>query len=1160
MEAGVDTPPPTHTTGIPKRLRQRLLVECKSPSTVVEIQAKLRHADLRRQQHYEKLSSKARPKPKSPSHSSQEGNLAQRLEAKLLAAEQKRLGILANAQKRLAMVDEVRQVAKTVVERRKQEEREKLGKEVATRAKQAEANRMLIQKAYRQRRASLMERSSMSLVRKMTWENKYRERVRAAISQKRAAAEKKRLGLLEAEIKRARARVLQARRVAKSVSQQREVERRKMRDKLEDRMQRAKRKRAEYLRQRGRPDIASRVNIIRMHKHADILSQKLARCWRRFLKLRRTTLALTEAYNSLNINGRSVKSMPFEQFAVLIESSSTLQTVKALLDRLESRLKAAKVVAATSYPFKFENIDHLLKRVASPKRRSSPSSARSRNTSRVVVREVARSIAKPFRYPVRVVLCAYMILGHPDAVLSSQGEREIALVKTAKEFVNEFELLVKIILEGPIQSSDDELESSPKQWTFRSQLAAFDKAWCSYLNCFVAWKVKDARALEEDLVRAACQLELSMLQTCKLSAGGDNALTHDMKAIQKQVTDDKKLLREKVQDLSGDAGVERMESALSETRSKYFESVENGSPLSLPVTQFISSSISNSDGPSISRSDVRSNKDRHIERPARVVRSLFREEQMVAKPNDLSESRSIPGGKFGSVDLATENELLVNEFLHQQHPVPDSLGMIEEDQNSIQVKVRETMHKAFWDSVMESLKQEEPNYDRVLQLVREVHDELCNMAPESWKHEITEAFDIDFLSQVLKSGNMDIDYLGRILEFTLVTLQKLSSPSKEGQLKASYECLFEELTEICRPTKDKSNNPCEIALIRGLQFVMEQIQVLRQEISKARIGIMKSILTGPHGFDYLRKAFANQYGVPSDANTKLPKTMQWLSSVWHGKNQEWEEHKILLSSLSVVSKGSSKGCLPSTSLRTGGGIVQPVNSSPQTSNTARETTGNEQPECLGGELDIAIRLGLLKLVTVVSGVTQEVIPETFSLNLGRIRAVQAEVQKLIVTTTSILVWRQILLSQRSSTMTTTDIETAVLNCAQHLSNMLDQNENAGIEEITEAIVKFTGDGDEILQSSRVVVSRMIRKCLQAGDAVFEKVSRAVYLGARGVILGGSGRNGRRLAEKALRQVGGAVLTERMVKAAEVLVQAASVSVKVHEGWYADLVNLIDCEI
>lgn len=145
---------------------------------------------------------------------------------------------MANAQKRLAMLDEVRQAAKTVVEIRKEKEREKLGKEVVTRAQQAEANRMLLLKAYRQRRAKVMERSSMSLVRKMAWENKYKERVRAAISQKRAAAETKRLGLLEAEIKKARARVLQARRVAKSVSQQRELERRKMRDKLEDRMQR----------------------------------------------------------------------------------------------------------------------------------------------------------------------------------------------------------------------------------------------------------------------------------------------------------------------------------------------------------------------------------------------------------------------------------------------------------------------------------------------------------------------------------------------------------------------------------------------------------------------------------------------------------------------------------------------------------------------------------------------------------------------------------------------------------------------------------------------------------------------------------------------------------------------------------------------------------
>jgi len=39
-----------------------------------------------------------------------------------------------------------------------------------------------------------------------------------------------------------------------------------------------------------------------------------------------------------------------------------------------------------------------------------------------------------------------------------------------------------------------------------------------------------------------------------------------------QVTEDQKLLREKVKHLGGDAGIERMESALSETRFKYFQS------------------------------------------------------------------------------------------------------------------------------------------------------------------------------------------------------------------------------------------------------------------------------------------------------------------------------------------------------------------------------------------------------------------------------------------------------------------------------------------------------------------------------------------------------------------------------------------------------------
>ena len=52
-------------------------------------------------------------------------------------------------------------------------------------------------------------------------------------------------------------------------------------------------------------------------------------------------------------------------------------------------------------------------------------------------------------------------------------------------------------------------------------------------------KVKGAQSLEEDLYRAARQIELSMIQKCKLAPKGDNTtLTHDMKATHRQVTKD----------------------------------------------------------------------------------------------------------------------------------------------------------------------------------------------------------------------------------------------------------------------------------------------------------------------------------------------------------------------------------------------------------------------------------------------------------------------------------------------------------------------------------------------------------------------------------------------------------------------------------------------
>ncbi|PNX57341.1 T-complex protein 11, partial [Trifolium pratense] len=215
--------------------------------------------------------------------------------------------------------------------------------------------------------------------------------------------------------------------------------------------------------------------------------------------------------------------------------------------------------------------------------------------------------------------------------------------------------------------------------------------------------------------------------------------------------------------LSGDAGIERMESALSETRSRYIRVKDSGSPVGFPMTQYMSPSPT----------------------PVTTIASTS-ESNISNKSNKTSRVLSTTAEK-----IVAPNDVLVNEFLHEHHrSFADDFDVSDHIQNSIEGKIKQTMEKAFWDSVMESVKQDQPNYDQIIQLMEEVRDEICEMAPISWKDDIIAAIDLDILSQVLKSGKLDVNYLGKILEFSLVSLQKLSAPANEEIIKAKHKALL----------------------------------------------------------------------------------------------------------------------------------------------------------------------------------------------------------------------------------------------------------------------------------------------------------------------------------------------------------------------------------
>jgi len=81
------------------------------------------------------------------------------------------------------------------------------------------------------------------------------------------------------------------------------------------------------------------------------------------------------------------------------------------------------------------------------------------------------------------------------------------------------------------------------------------------------------------------------------------------------------------------------------------------------------------------------------------------------------------------------------------------------------------------------------------------------------------------VEKVLESGSQDRHYLGQILQYSLDKLRKLSSPSKEDEMKKIHDKLLAELIEV--PESDcRGPNSFVLSVIKGLRFTMEELKVL----------------------------------------------------------------------------------------------------------------------------------------------------------------------------------------------------------------------------------------------------------------------------------------------------------------------------------------------
>ncbi|CAM5170779.1 unnamed protein product [Eretmochelys imbricata] len=103
--------------------------------------------------------------------------------------------------------------------------------------------------------------------------------------------------------------------------------------------------------------------------------------------------------------------------------------------------------------------------------------------------------------------------------------------------------------------------------------------------------------------------------------------------------------------------------------------------------------------------------------------------------------------------------------------------------NSLESRVKKTLHKAFWDSVKEQLSTSPPDYTHVIQLLREIKETILSLLlprHSRLRNQIEEALDMELIRQEAEHGALDIPNL---TTYILGTMAMLCAPVRDEEVQ-----------------------------------------------------------------------------------------------------------------------------------------------------------------------------------------------------------------------------------------------------------------------------------------------------------------------------------------------------------------------------------------
>ncbi|NXX22660.1 T11L1 protein, partial [Podargus strigoides] len=129
----------------------------------------------------------------------------------------------------------------------------------------------------------------------------------------------------------------------------------------------------------------------------------------------------------------------------------------------------------------------------------------------------------------------------------------------------------------------------------------------------------------------------------------------------------------------------------------------------------------------------------------------------------------------GITNMALAHEIVVNrDFQIKPAELPE---------HSLERKVRDIVHKAFWDCLESQLKEDPPTYDHAIKLLGEIKENLLSLllfGHTRLRRQITEVLDLDLIKQQAENGVLDIS---KLVEFIIGMMGTLCAPARDEEIK-----------------------------------------------------------------------------------------------------------------------------------------------------------------------------------------------------------------------------------------------------------------------------------------------------------------------------------------------------------------------------------------